>query len=217
MTALSPAAGSLPAASRRVLADILSRPSTRGRAFAMDAALVLAGVVVVALLAKVSFYIGPVPITGQTLGVILVGAALGARRGAVSLTSYMLLGLAGLPIFAGPIAGPAYVLAPSFGFIVGFIPAAFVAGWFAQRAWDRRPVLAFVGFVAASIIPFLIGVPYMALILANVIGADVSFGSIMGAGVLPFIVPGLIKAAFAALLVPGAWMLVRSLDRRARH
>lgn len=211
MTALAPAAGS-----RRVLADIIARPSTRSRAFAMDATLVLAGVVVVALLAKVSFFIGPVPITGQTLGVILVGAALGARRGAVSLTSYMLLGLAGLPIFAGPIAGPAYVLAPSFGFIVGFIPAAFVAGWFAERAWDRRPVLAFVGFVAASIIPFLVGVPYMALILANVLGADVSFGSIMGAGVLPFIVPGLIKAAFAALLVPAAWMLVRSADRRAR-
>lgn len=211
MTALAPAAGS-----RRVLADIIARPSTRSRAFAMDATLVLAGVVVVALLAKVSFFIGPVPITGQTLGVILVGAALGARRGAVSLTSYMLLGLAGLPIFAGPIAGPAYVLAPSFGFIVGFIPAAFVAGWFAERAWDRRPVLAFVGFVAASVIPFLVGVPYMALILANVLGADVSFGSIMGAGVLPFIVPGLIKAAFAALLVPAAWMLVRSADRRAR-
>ena len=212
MTALAPAAGP-----RRVLADIIARPSTRARVFAMDAALVLAGVAVVALLAKVSFYIGPVPITGQTLGVILVGATLGARRGAASLTSYMVLGLAGLPTFAGPIAGPAYVLSPSFGFIVGFIPAAFVAGWFAQRAWDRRPVLAFAGFVTASVIPFLLGVPYMALILANVIGANVSFASIMQAGVLPFIVPGLIKAAFAALLVPGAWLLVRSLDRRSRR
>ena len=212
MTALAPAAGP-----RRVLADIIARPSTRARVFAMDTALVLAGVAVVALLAKVSFYIGPVPITGQTLGVILVGATLGARRGAASLTSYMVLGLAGLPIFAGPIAGPAYVLSPSFGFIVGFIPAAFVAGWFAQRAWDRRPVLAFAGFVTASVIPFLLGVPYMALILANVIGANVSFASIMQAGVLPFIVPGLIKAAFAALLVPGAWLLVRSLDRRSRR
>lgn len=216
MTALTPSVDAVPGGSRRVLADVIARPSTRSRALATDAALVLAGVAVVALLAKVSFFIGPVPITGQTLGVILVGAALGARRGAVSLTSYMLLGLAGLPVFAGPIAGPAYVLAPSFGFIVGFIPAAFVAGWFAERAWDRRPVLAFVGFVAASIIPFLVGVPYMALILANVTGADVSFGSIMGAGVLPFIVPGFIKAAFAALLVPAAWLLVRSLDRRTR-
>lgn len=211
MTALAPAARS-----RRVLADLIIRPSNRTRAFAMDAALVLTGVALVALLAKVSFFIGPVPITGQTLGVILVGAALGAGRGAASLTTYMLLGLAGLPIFAGPVAGPAYLFSPSFGFIVGFIPAAFVAGWFAERAWDRRPALAFVGFVVASIIPFLIGVPHMALILANVAGADVSFAAIMQAGVLPFIVPGLIKAAFAAALVPAAWLLVRSLDRSAR-
>lgn len=199
---------------RSVLADLLARPSSRARAFAVDAGLVLAGVALVALLAKVSFFIGPIPITGQTLGVIVVGAALGARRGAASLTTYMLLGLAGLPIFAGPIAGPAYVLTPSFGFIVGFIPAAFIAGWFAERAWDRRPMLAFVGFVAASIVPFLVGVPYMALILGTVLGVEVTFASVLAAGVLPFIVPGLIKAAVAALLLPGAWWLARKADQR---
>lgn len=199
---------------RRVLADLVARPSSRARAFAVDAALVLSGVVVVALLAKVSFFIGPVPITGQTLGVIVVGAALGARRGAAALTTYMLVGLAGLPVFAGPVAGPAYVLLPSFGFILGFIPAAYVAGWFAERAWDRKPWLAFVGFVAASVIPFLIGVPYMAVILSTVMGQQITFASVMAAGVLPFIVPGLIKAAFAALLVPGAWLIVRAVDAR---
>lgn len=199
---------------RRVLADLVARPSSRARAFTVDAALVLSGVVVVALLAKVSFFIGPVPITGQTLGVIVVGAALGARRGAAALTTYMLVGLAGLPVFAGPVAGPAYVLLPSFGFILGFIPAAYVAGWFAERAWDRKPWLAFVGFVAASVIPFLIGVPYMAVILSTVMGQQITFASVMAAGVLPFIVPGLIKAAFAALLVPGAWLIVRAVDSR---
>jgi biotin transport system substrate-specific component len=129
----------------------------------------------------------------------------------------MLAGLAGLPIFAGAIAGPAYVLSPSFGFIIGFIPAAFLAGWFAQRAWDRKPWLAFVGFVAASIVPFLIGVPYMALILAAVLGQQVTFASVMEAGVTPFIVPGLIKAAFVALLLPAAWLGVRALDRRKKR
>ncbi|GAA3624098.1 biotin transporter BioY [Microbacterium awajiense] len=199
---------------RRVLADLVARPSSRARAFAVDAALVLSGVAVVALLAKVSFFIGPVPITGQTLGVIVVGAALGARRGAAALTTYMLVGLAGLPVFAGPVAGPAYVLLPSFGFILGFIPAAYVAGWFAERAWDRKPWLAFVGFVAASVIPFLIGVPYVALILSTVMGQQITVASIMAAGVLPFIIPGLIKAAFAALIVPGAWLVVRAVDAR---
>ncbi|WP_125131761.1 biotin transporter BioY [Microbacterium sp. 10M-3C3] len=200
-------------ASPRVLADLAGRPRTRARAFAVDAALVLTGVAVMALLAKVSFFIGPVPITGQTAGVILVGAALGARRGAASLTAYALAGLAGLPVFAGPLAGPAYVLSPSFGFIVGFIPAAFLAGWFAERAWDRRPVRAFLGFVLASIVPFLVGVPYLAVILATVLGQDVTFASVMDAGVVPFILPGLLKAAVVALVLPGAWALVRSVDR----
>ncbi len=208
---------SLTATSRPVLADLIARPSHRARAFAVDASLVLAGVALVALLAKVSFWIGPVPITGQTLGVIVVGAALGARRGAAALTSYMLLGLAGAPVFAGPLAGPAYVLSPSFGFILGFIPAAFLAGWFAERAWDRKPWLAFAGFVAASIVPFLIGLPYMALILATVSGLAVTPALIWEAGVAGFIVPGLIKAGFAALLVPGAWLVVRAVDRRTRR
>lgn len=199
---------------RRVLADLIARPRARAQAIASDVALVLAGAALVALLAKVSFFIGPIPITGQTLGVIIVGAALGSRRGAASLTTYLLVGLAGLPVFAGPVAGPAYVLSPSFGFLVGFIPAAFVAGWFAERAWDRKPWLAFAGFVAASIIPFLIGVPYLALILATVLGVDITLASVLDAGVWPFIVPGLIKAAFAALLVPAAWALVRGVDRR---
>ncbi|MDF2491441.1 MAG: BioY protein [Microbacterium sp.] len=202
-------------ASGRVLADIITRPSTRARAFAVDAAVVLAGVAVVALLAKVSFFIGPVPITGQTAGVIIVGAALGARRGAASMVAYLLAGLAGLPVFAGAVAGPAYVLMPSFGFVLGFIPAAFVAGWFAERAWDRRPVRAFLGFVAASIVPFLVGVPYMALILGVVMGESVSFASVMASGVVPFIVPGLLKAAFVALLLPVVWALVRRVDRRS--
>lgn len=200
----------------RVLADVITRPTTRARAVAIDISLVLAGVVVVALLAKVSFFIGPIPITGQTLGVILVGAALGSARGAASLTTYMFVGLLGLPVFAGPVAGPAYVLAPSFGFILGFIPAAFVAGWFAERAWDRKPLLAFAGFVIASIIPFLIGIPYMAFILATVMGVAITPASVLDAGLWPFIVPGLIKAAFAAVLIPAAWALVRAVDARKK-
>lgn len=199
-----------------VLADLIARPGTRARAYAADASLVLAGVALVALLAKVSFFIGPVPISGQTLGVIVVGAALGAKRAAASLTTYMLVGLAGLPVFAGAAAGPAYVLMPSFGFVLGFIPAAFVAGWVAERAWDRNPVLAFAGFVGASVVPFLIGVPYMAMILGAVAGQDVTVAGVLNAGVWPFVVPGLIKAAFAALIIPGAWMLVRAADRAKR-
>lgn len=205
---------SLTAAARRpVLADLISRPSSRVRAFAADSALVATGALVVAALAQAAIPLWPVPITGQTLGVIIVGAALGARRGAAALITYLLAGLAGLPVFAEFTGSVAVIAKPSFGFILGFIPAAFVAGWFAERAWDRKPWLAFIGFVAASIIPFLFGVPYMALILNAIGGAGLSFAEILGFGVTPFILGGIIKAALAAVIIPGAWALVRAVDR----
>jgi biotin transport system substrate-specific component len=200
------------AGARRVLADVIARPSSRARAFALDAGLVIAGAAVVALLAQVEIPLWPVPITGQTLGVIVVGAALGAWRGAAALTTYMLVGLAGLPVFAGFTGTLAAVGKPSFGFVIGFIVSAFVAGWFAERSWDRRPTLAFIGFAAASIVPFLFGIPYMAFILNVVMGLDYSFAGLLEVGLLPFILGGLIKAALAAAIIPGAWALVRKAD-----
>jgi biotin transport system substrate-specific component len=197
---------------RRVLADVIARPSSRARAFAVDAALVLAGVAVVALLAQVEIPLWPVPITGQTLGVIIVGASLGAWRGAAALTTYMVLGLAGLPIFAGLTGSLVAIAKPSFGFVIGFIFSAFVAGWFAERAWDRRPALAFVGFAAASVVPFLFGIPYLAFVLNVSLGLDLTFWQILEAGLFPFIVGGLVKAGIAALIIPGAWALVRKVD-----
>ncbi|NMA76544.1 MAG: biotin transporter BioY, partial [Actinomycetales bacterium] len=155
-----------------------------------------------------------VPITGQTLGVILVGAALGSRRGAAALLTYLLVGLAGAPVFAEFAGGPASILSPSFGFLLGFVPAAFVAGWFAERAWDRKPLLALAGFIAASVVPFLFGVPYLAMILNAVMGAELGLSGILAAGVWPFLAGGLIKAALAAVLIPAAWRAVRSLDQR---
>ena len=197
-------------ARRPVLADALAPHRTMLR----DALLVLAGVVVVAVLAQVTIPLPLVPITGQTLGVLLVGAALGSRRGAAALATYMVAGLAGAPVFAEFTGGPAMLLSPSFGFVIGFVPAAFLAGWFAERAWDRRPVLAMAGFVAASAVPFLVGVPYLAMILNAVMGADAGLGDVLAAGLWPFIPGGLVKAALAAVLIPAAWKGVRALDER---
>lgn len=197
---------------RRVLADVVPRPSSRAASFAVDAALVLTGAAVVAVLAQVEIPLWPVPITGQTLGVIVVGAALGAWRGAAALATYMAAGLAGLPVFAGLTGTLAAIAKPSFGFVIGFIFSAFVAGWFAQRAWDRRPALAFVGFAIASAIPFVFGIPYLAFVLNVGLGLELTFWQILEAGLFPFIVGGLVKAALAALIIPGAWALVRKVD-----
>lgn len=190
-----------------VLADrVLPRRSTL-----TDVALVVTGAAVVALLAQAEWRIGPVPITGQTLGVMLVGGALGMRRGAAALTTYLLAGLAGAPVFAGGGGGPAYVLMPSFGFIVGFIGAAAIAGWAAERAWDRDVLPALAGFCLATAAPFVVGVPYLALITGMTDPATIA-----AAGITPFILPGLIKAGLAAVLFPLAWRLVGRAGRAGR-
>lgn len=170
-----------------------------------DVALVVAGAAVVGALAQVTIPMWPVPITGQTLAVMLVGGALGMRRGAASLAVYMLVGLAGVPWFAEQHGGVAMALAPSFGYIVGFVPAAAVAGWAAERAWDRNVGKAMLGFCAATVMPFVTGVPFMAAVLGMTDPA-----AIAAAGVTPFIVPGLIKAGIAAALFPLAWKVLRS-------
>lgn len=191
--------------SRGVLVDhLLPR-----RTAVVNIVLVVSGAAVVALLAQASWRIGPVPITGQTLGVILVGGALGARRGAAALTTYLVAGLAGAPVFAGGMGGPAYVLSPSFGFIIGFVVAAAVAGWAAERAWDRNVLLAMAGFTLATAAPFVVGVPY----LASMLGLS-DPAAIAAVGITPFIVPGLIKAGVAAAVFPLAWKAIRGLDAR---
>ena len=202
---------------RPVLADLITRPSGRAHAVALDAALVLVGAAFVAALAQLEVPLWPVPVTGQTLGVVVVGAALGARRGAAALLTYLFAGLAGLPVFAGFTGSIAAVAKPSFGFVIGFVVAAFAAGWFAERAWDRRPVLAFAGFVLASAIPFVFGVPYMAFILNVVGGGSYGVAEILSFGLWPFVVGGLVKAALAAVLIPAAWVAVRAAEGSARR
>jgi biotin transport system substrate-specific component len=170
-----------------------------------DVALVAAGAAVVGVMAQVTIPMWPVPITGQTLAVMLVGGSLGVRRGAAALAVYLVVGLLGVPWFADANGGVAMALAPSFGYILGFVPAAALAGWCAERAWDRRPVLALAGFLLATAVPFVVGVPFMAAVLGLSDPATIA-----AYGITPFIVPGIIKAAVAAALFPAAWRLLRS-------
>ncbi len=183
------------------------------RSLATDAALIAGGVAVMGVLAQVTVPLWPVPVTGQTLGVLLVGATLGARRGALSLLAYMLVGLVGLPIFADANGGFSSILLPSFGFVIGFVPAAFAIGWLSERAWDRHAVRSLVGFLLASLIPFAIGLPWLAVALGN-LGYPNDFAAVMTAGFTPFIVGGLVKWLIAAGALPLAWRGARALDAR---
>ncbi len=190
-------------ARRPVLADrFVSRSLTT------DATLVLTGAVLVGLLAQVSVPLWPVPVTGQTLGVLLVGGSLGMRRGALSMLAYLVVGVAGVPWFSAQSGGLTALAAPSFGYIIGFVFAAATIGWLAERQWDRRPLLSLAGFGLASLLPFVFGLPYLAVVLGL---TDVQ--TILGYGFYPFILGGLVKWAIAAVLFPAVWRGVRKLDQ----
>lgn len=186
-----------------VLADRLI-----SRSLTTDIVLVGTGAIAVGLLAQVGFG-SPVPVTGQTLGVLIVGGSLGMRRGAMSMLTYLAAGVAGVPWFADFTGGPVTLIKPSFGYIIGFVFAAALIGWLAERNWDRRPALSMLGFLLASLVPFLFGLPYLAAVLGI---SDVSL--VLEYGFTPFIVGGLIKWAIAAAIFPAAWAAVRSLDAR---
>lgn len=196
------------AAPVRVLADrVIAR-----RSLATDAALVLGSAAFVGLLAQVTIPMYPVPITGQTLGVMVVGAILGARRGAAAMATYAALGVAGVPWFAEFGGGPAYVLEPSFGFILGFVLAAWVVGRLSEKRWDRSPLASLGAFGLASAIPFLVGVPWMWAVLHLLFGKTLGLAATLEAGVIPFLPGGVVKWLLASAILTGAWKI---LDTRA--
>jgi biotin transport system substrate-specific component len=186
-----------------VLADVL--PGTRLR----DATLIAGGAGLTAALAQVSFPIppSPVPVTGQTLAVVLAGAALGARRGAASQLLYLLVGLF-LPIYAGGTSGGHVVWGASGGYLLGFIIAAGLVGWAAQHGADRRPLLAALTFAGGHLAVFGIGVPWLK------VSANMSWGDAIHYGLLVFLVGGVIKAIIAGIAMPSAWRVARSVDDR---
>jgi biotin transport system substrate-specific component len=200
MPALS-AAGTLPR--HAVLADAI--PGARVR----DAVLVVGGALFTALLAQVAFTIppSPVPVTGQTLAVGLVGATLGARRGAAALALYAVLGLF-LPVYADGESGPSIIWGASGGYIVGFIFAAAAIGWLAERGADRRVVAAFLAFVVGQLIVFAFGLAGLKIAVGE------SWSWTIHNGFAIFIVGGLIKAAVGAIVLPSAWRLVRRFEKR---
>ncbi len=171
-----------------------------------DAAMVLLGSWLVAALAQIVIPLQPVPLTGQTLGVLLVGAALGWRRGVLALAAYVLQGAAGLPFFAGGASGVARLLGPTGGYLIGFIFAAALTGWLSERGWDRRFWGTLLAMALGNAVIYAFGIPWLAQF--------VGWPRALEVGLLPFLLGDAIKAALAALALPGAWVLVARHDSR---
>ncbi|WP_299024541.1 biotin transporter BioY [uncultured Thermanaerothrix sp.] len=163
-----------------------------------DALLILGGSLLVAGLAQIRIPLPftPVPITGQTLGVFLVGATLGSHRAALSLGLYLLEGVVGLPVFAGGASGLVHLLGPTGGYLLGFVVAAYAVGWLAERGWDRSTVSVIMMFTLGELIILGLG----SLVLARFIGLEHAW---LG-GVMPFLPGDALKAFLSALLLPTA-------------
>jgi len=185
--------------SRRVLADVV--PAS----MLAQVALIVGGAALVGILAQISIPLGftPVPITGQTLGVLLVGSALGWRRASISMSFYLLAGLAGVPWFANHAHG---VQAPLLGYLVGFIFSSALLGALASRGNDRTIVRAALSMVAAELVIYAFGVTWLSHNL------HVSLATGFNLGMRPFIWGDIIKAVFAGVAFPTAWRIVKKAD-----
>ncbi len=172
-----------------------------------DAFLILGGSLFVAALAQISVHLPftPIPITGQTLGVLLVGVSLGSRRGALSLALYLLEGMVGLPFYADGQSGVAHLLSARGGYLIGFIFSAYLSGYLAERHWDRKWKTALPAFLLGQSVIFLFGLPWL--------GFYIGFDRVLEAGLLPFIPGELIKVVLAAGLLPTAWNFVQTLEK----
>ena len=170
-----------------------------------DVVLVVAGAALVALAAQwqIKLWFTPVPITGQTFAVLLVGASLGWLRGGASLLLYFLVGLAGAPIYAGGEGGWEWVEGATGGYLVGFIFAAALTGWLAQRRWDRHFSSAVAAMLTASVVIYACGLPWLAHV------ANLGLEDTLEAGLYPFVVGDLLKLYLAGALLPVAWRLVK--------
>ncbi len=169
-----------------------------------DLVVVALGAGLIAASAQVSIPLPftPVPVTGQTFAVLLVGASLGLVRGGASGALYVLLGVAGAPVYADGAHGLAVVTGATGGYLVGFVVAAAVTGFLAERRWDRRFSSAVGAMLTGSLVIYLVGLPWLAVVLGTGLEKTLELG------LYPFVPGDMLKLYLAAALLPAAWRLV---------
>jgi biotin transport system substrate-specific component len=192
------------------LAESIGKRDTRTAALTMDIMLVITGSLFVAGMAQLYLKLPftPVPITGQTLAVLLVGGALGAKRAGASIALYLAWIAIGLPFAAEGKSGLELlkVSTASGGYLWGFVVAAVLVGWLADRGWDRDLGRSLGAMLIGEILIFGFGVPWLAAAI------DVSGEQAMEFGLYPFVLGDILKLLIAAAALPAAWKLVGSKD-----
>jgi len=170
--------------------------------------LVGAGVGLIALGAKIQVPFWPVPMTLQTLAMMVVFAASGMRLSLEIIFAYLALGLLGMPVFAGPIAGPLYFVGPTAGFLLGFVGAAMIVGRAADLGLARRPGALFGAMLAGDLVIFTLGFLWLGFVFINASGVTIGAAGAFNFGVKPFLLADLVKLVLAVLVVTGVgrWM-----------
>ena len=163
--------------------------------------LVVAFSLLTALAAQVVIPIGPVPITGQTFAVLLTGALLGSRLGAMAMIAYLIEGASGLPFFHGGNGGIQVILGPTGGYLVAFPAAAFITGAFAEHGWDKRFLSAAAAMAIGSVLILLSGWAWLSQFMPAVVAFRL--------GVMKFFIGDVIKIVLAAAVLPSGWMLLK--------
>lgn len=171
--------------------------------FVRQVGLVIGFSLLTALAAQIVIPIGPIPITGQTFAVLLTGALLGSRLGAMAMIAYLIEGATGLPFFAGGHGGLIHLMGPTGGYLVAFPAAAFITGAFAEHGWDRRFLTAAAAMAIGSLVIMLSGWAWYSIVMRT------SPMLTLFDTVLKFIPGDIIKICLAAAVLPSGWKLLR--------
>ena len=199
---------SLTIAPQRVLADLITQPTTRVRAIVRDVLLVVGFALLTAAAAQIEIQLGftPVPLTGQTFAVLLSGAVLGMRRGALSQLVYWMAGLTGLPFYSGGAGGWKSGTGATLGYLVGFIVAAGAIGYLAEQKQDRNFATSLPAMLLGSTLIYTCGAAWLTTYLN--IGFATGENNAIALGVAPFLVGDVIKALLAAACTTGVWAAI---------
>ena len=199
------------------LAESIGKRDTKTAALTMDIMLVITGSLFVAGFAQLYLKLPftPVPITGQTLAVLLVGGALGAKRAGASIALYLGWIAIGLPFAAEGNGGldMLKVATASGGYLWGFVVAAVLVGWLAERGWDRDLGRALAAMLLGSIVIYLFGIPWLAAALDIPVAAEgAELNDALEFGLYPFVIGDVLKLLIAGAALPAAWKLVGSKE-----
>lgn len=184
-------------------ADVL-RPCDKRLAGFYDAALIICASLLIGLCAQIAvwFAFSPVPVTGQTFAVLMIGALLGRRRGSLAVVAYIIEGAAGLPVFALGRSGFAVLAGPTGGYLVGFVAAAWITGLLAEKGWDRRVWTTVLAMLLGNACIYVFGLLWLSCL--------VGISSAPALGLYPFVIGDILKITLAAMVLPLGWKLLNA-------